>query len=112
MDASKTGDVAYYCEVVQNFLELDGALPHSQHKQFWANLLNSQNTTTYLIVLLTKLLAIDSGDKTGLQELVRQLIQNGEPTIIDLKSNTLSDYCILTLFTSDNFFFFFLNFFF
>lgn len=85
MDQSKTGDIIYISEVVHNFLEMNGTLSLSQHKQFWANLTSSETSTCYFTVLIAKLIGIDSGDKaSNLADLVKKVIIEGG----NLESNT------------------------
>lgn len=89
MDSTRTGDLLYYAEVVNNFLDRDGCLSQSHYKQFWSNLEEPENTTRFVLVLIARLLALDAGDKTPLMEVVRKIAGNLEPPFVTVDTKAV-----------------------
>jgi hypothetical protein len=87
MDSQKSTDHLYVAEILNNFLKSEG-LATSQFKQFWQTLNSADtSTTTYLVVLLTKLLVVDlNEDKqpTQLLDYVQKILRNEQ---INIPSN-------------------------
>eukprot|EP01114_Cavostelium_apophysatum_P010369 TRINITY_DN2400_c0_g1_i3.p1 TRINITY_DN2400_c0_g1~~TRINITY_DN2400_c0_g1_i3.p1 ORF type:complete len:869 (+),score=260.87 TRINITY_DN2400_c0_g1_i3:249-2855(+) len=74
MDPTRSPDINYISEFVNNFLD-HGTLSLSLQRQFWSNLNDIETSTCYFTVLITKVIGIDIGDKTSsLYDLVRKIL--------------------------------------
>ncbi len=78
MDPSKALDINYVAETVSNILKNEGSVPSAQYKSFWVTLNTPEVVTSFLTILLVKLLAIETGEDKPLVELISRLKSNVE----------------------------------
>jgi hypothetical protein len=67
--------------LTQNFLNDDGKLSASSYTDFWDNL--PKRATAYLTIVITKLLAVQTGDTATLSDSIRKTIENVLLTVPD-----------------------------
>lgn len=100
MDSQKSTDHLYVAEILNNFLKSEG-LATSQYKQFWQTLTSTDATTsTYLVVLLTKLLLMElNEDKqpTQLLDYVQKILRNEQINIPSNGTPQLEDDAGITI---------------
>lgn len=90
MDASKSGDILHFAEIIQNVLEVEGnGFTPTQYKQFWGNLNNAIANTSLVSVLIARLLNLDSGDKSpSFVEFVKKVTSDSELSIPSTSKNS------------------------
>jgi hypothetical protein len=101
MDSTKGSvDLIQTAEIVQNYLEMNGSLSLTQHRIFWTNLGNSDIASSYVSILLAKLVQIDLGLEKAvtLIDLVKKLSSGDPPATETPKPNSNTEepqVCIL-----------------